>query len=124
MTGSALGAVPEVPTVAESGYPGFEATTWYGIAVPAGTPPAIVNELHAEIVKVLAIPEMRTILAAQGAEPVGNTPAEFADYIAAELKRYAKIVRDSGMRADDAEAINSRAGLCQTGDGTPKPTSS
>ena len=93
-------AVPEVPTVAESGYPGFEATTWYGIAVPAGTPAAIVNKLHGDIVKVLAMPDVRSMLAAQGAEPVGNTPAEFADYIAAELKHYAKIVRDSGMRPD------------------------
>jgi len=98
--GKRSGAVPEVPTVAESGYPGFEATTWYGIAVPAGTPPAIVARLHADIVKVLAIPDMRAAFEAQGAEPVGNSPAEFAAYIAAELKRYAKIVRDSGMRAD------------------------
>ena len=94
------GAVPDVPTVAESGYPGFEATTWYGIAVPAGTPPAIVTRLHAAIVKVLAIPDMRAAFEAQGAETVGNAPAEFAAYIAAELKRYAKIVRDSGMRVD------------------------
>ena len=93
-------AVPEVPTVAESGYPGFEATTWYGIAVPAGTPMAIVARLHGDIVKVLAMSEVRLMLTAQGAEPVGNTPAEFADYIAAELKRYTKIIKDADMRPD------------------------
>lgn len=93
-------AVPGVPTVAESGYPGFEATAWYGIALPAGAPPAVVNRLHAEIVKVLHAADFRNALLAQGAEPVGNRPDEFAAYIAAELKRYTKIVRDAGLRPD------------------------
>ncbi|MBC7780858.1 MAG: tripartite tricarboxylate transporter substrate binding protein [Proteobacteria bacterium] len=93
-------AVPEIPTVAESGFPGFEATTWYGIVVPVGTPAPIVTRLHAEMLRVLNDPEFRKYLNEQGAEPIGSSPAEFAAYIKSELVKYARIVKDSGMRPD------------------------
>lgn len=82
-------AVPDVPTVAESGFPGFEATTWYGIVVPAGTPSTVVMRLHAELVDVLNIPEFRKFLLDQGAEPIGSSPEHFGRYIKSELVKYA-----------------------------------
>ena len=94
------GAVPDVPTVAESGYPGFEATTWYGVVVPAGTLRPVVSRLHAELIDVLNSPEVRRFLIDQGAEPVGSSPQAFGAYIESELVKYARIVKDSGIRAD------------------------
>ena len=93
-------AAPELPTVAEAAFPGFEATTWYGMFVPAGTPATIVAKLNSEVVKVLRVPEFRDWLIAQGADPVGGTPEELAAFVKAELVKYAKIVKDSGMRPD------------------------
>jgi len=93
-------AVPDVPTVSESGYPGFEATTWYGIAVPVGTPSPIIKRLHAEVVKIITAADFRKYLISQGADPIGSTPEEFGALIRAELKNYAKIVRDAGLRPD------------------------
>ncbi|MCX7136799.1 MAG: tripartite tricarboxylate transporter substrate-binding protein [Proteobacteria bacterium] len=93
-------AAPELPTVAEAAFPGFEATTWYGMFVPAGTPATIVAKLNSEVVKVLRVPEFRDWLVAQGADPVGGTPEELAAFVKAELVKYAKIVKDSGMRPD------------------------
>lgn len=85
-------ALPQVPTVAEAGVPGYELTSWYGALAPAGTPAAIVTLLNAEIVKALNAPEVKTRLTAEGAEPVGNTPAQFQAYIRSEIAKYAKIV--------------------------------
>jgi len=93
-------AAPDVPTVAEAAFPGFEAVTWYGLFVPAGTPAAIVSKLNAEVVKVLRAPDFRDWLVAQGADPVGSTPDELAAFVKTELVKYAKIVKDSGMRPD------------------------
>ena len=93
-------AAPEVPTVAEAAFPGFEAVTWYGLFVPAGTPAAIVSKLNAEVVKILRAPDFRDWLVAQGADPVGSTPDELAAFVKTELAKYAKIVKDSGMRPD------------------------
>jgi tripartite-type tricarboxylate transporter receptor subunit TctC len=93
-------AAPEVPTVAEAAFPGFEAVTWYGLFVPAGTPAAIVSKLNAEVVKILRAPDFRDWLVAQGADPVGSTPDELAAFVKTELVKYAKIVKDSGMRPD------------------------
>ena len=93
-------AAPELPTVAEAAFPGFEATTWYGMFVPAGTPATIVAKLNSEVVKVLRVPEFRDWLVAEGADPVGGTPEELAAFVKAELVKYAKIVKDSGMRPD------------------------
>ena len=93
-------AAPDVPTVAEAAFPGFEAVTWYGLFVPAGTPAAIVSKLNAEVVKILRAHDFRDWLVAQGADPVGSTPDELAAFVKTELVKYAKIVKDSGMRPD------------------------
>ena len=93
-------AAPDVPTVAEAAFPGFEAVTWYGLFVPAGTPAAIITKLNAEVVKILRAPDFRDWLVAQGADPVGSTPDELAAFVKTELVKYAKIVKDSGMRPD------------------------
>jgi tripartite-type tricarboxylate transporter receptor subunit TctC len=93
-------AAPELPTVAEAGFPGFEAITWYGMFVPAGTPAAIVGKLNVELVKILRTPDFRDWLVAQGADPAPGTPDELAAFVKSELAKYAKIVKDSGMRPD------------------------
>ena len=92
--------VPDLPTIAESGVPGFDISTWYGVWAPAGTPKDIVNKVSAEIAKALQQPAVRERLAALGAEPVGNTPEEFAAYCQSELAKWSKIVRESGAKAD------------------------
>ena len=93
-------ALPDVPTVAESGLPGFEASSWFGILAPAGTPPAIVAKLNAEIAKWLATPEAKEKLAKQGANAAGGTPEDFAKHIAAETAKWAKVVKESGAKID------------------------
>jgi len=93
-------AAPDVPTVAEAAFPGFEAITWYGMFVPAGTPAAIVTRLNTELVKILRQPEFRDWLVAQGADPAPGTPEELALFVKAELVKYAKIVKDSGMKPE------------------------
>lgn len=93
-------AAPELPTVAESGYPSYESTSWTAIMVPAGTPREIITRLHGEVVRALAAPEVKERLVADGAEPVGSTPAELATYIKAELVKWAKVIKQSGARAD------------------------
>ena len=93
-------AAPELPTVAESGFPGFEAVTWYGLFVPAGTPAPVIGRLNAEMVKILHAPDFRDWLVTQGADPVGGTPEELAAFVKSELVKYAKIVKASGMRPD------------------------
>ncbi|TMH15392.1 MAG: tripartite tricarboxylate transporter substrate binding protein [Betaproteobacteria bacterium] len=93
-------ATPELPTVDEIALPGFEANTWHGVVVPAGTPAAIVARLNREIVAILHLPEVVERLSAQGAEAVGSTPEEFAAYIRSETAKWAKVVRDSGAKAE------------------------
>ena len=91
---------PDVPTLAESGFPGFEVVSWYGILAPAGTPRDIVRKLNAEINRILALPRVRERLAALGAEPTGGTPEEFAATIKADTARWAKVVADAGIRIE------------------------
>jgi tripartite-type tricarboxylate transporter receptor subunit TctC len=79
--------LPDVPTIAESGVPDYEAGSWYGILAVGGTPPAVIERLHAEIVKSLKSPEVQKRLAGEGAEIIGSTPQEFAAHIQAELAR-------------------------------------
>ena len=93
-------AAPELPTLDETALPGFEATTWHGVMVPAGTPRAIVGTLHDDIVAVLRTPEIAERLSSQGAEAIGNTPEEFASYIRSETAKWAKVVRESGAKAE------------------------
>jgi len=92
--------VPELPTVAEAGVPGFESITWHGVVVPAATPAPLVERLNRDIVAVLQMPDVRERLAALGAEVVGGTPSAFADYIAKEIPKWTKVVKDSGARAE------------------------
>jgi tripartite-type tricarboxylate transporter receptor subunit TctC len=93
-------AVPELPTIAESGYPGFEVTVWFGLLAPAGTPATIVRKLHLETVKALALPDVRTRLADLGLEGTGNSPDEFAAAIKSEIPKWAKVIKDSGIKPD------------------------
>ena len=92
--------IPELPTVAEAGVPGFESITWHGVVVPAATPVPLVERLNRDIVAVLQMPDVRERLAALGAEVVGGTPKDFADYIAREIPKWTKVVKDSGARAE------------------------
>jgi tripartite-type tricarboxylate transporter receptor subunit TctC len=84
-------ALPDIPPIAEAGVPGYEATQWYGLVAPAGTPPEIIARLHAEATKALETQEMKDKLAGDGAEPVGTTPAEFAAHIKGELEKWAGV---------------------------------
>ena len=94
-------AMPDVPTVEEAaGLKGFEASSWFGLLAPAGTPMDIVNRIQQEVAKSLNTPAIKEKLLAQGAIPSGNTPAEFAKLIDAEHKKWAKVVKDSGARVD------------------------
>lgn len=91
---------PELPTVAELGFPGFEVVGWFGWLAPAGTPRAIINRLNAEIVKALKTPDVRDRLLSQSTEPVGNTPKEFAAFVQSERDKWARVIRRAGVRMD------------------------
>jgi tripartite-type tricarboxylate transporter receptor subunit TctC len=91
---------PELPTVASGGVPGFSSFVWNGIVAPGQTPTALVNRLHSEIARILAQPEVREKMLTLGVEPVGSKPTEFSEFIAAEIKRTAKVVADAGVRID------------------------
>ena len=92
-------AAPEVPTIAESGFPGFEAVTWIGAVAPAGTPRAIVSRLNSELVEIMQAPDMREKMIAQGAEPMTNTPEQFAAYVKSEIVKWAGVVKQAGIAA-------------------------
>ena len=87
--------LPDMPTFAEAGLPNFEAGSWYGILAPAGTPREVVTRLHAETVRMLALPDVKQRLAAEGSEGIGNTPEEFAAQIQRDAARWAKVARDA-----------------------------
>jgi tripartite-type tricarboxylate transporter receptor subunit TctC len=93
-------AVPELPTLAQSGYPGFEATNWYGLVAPARTAPAVIRRLHAETVKALADLDVRIKFERLGIEPIGNSPEEFGAMIKSESPKWAKVIKDSGIKPD------------------------
>lgn len=97
-TSKRAGALPDISTVAESGLPGYVFDSWFGVLAPAGTPKEIVSALNAEIAKALAAPDVRERLAAQGAEPRGSTPQEFAGYIQAQIVKLAPVVKQSGIK--------------------------
>ena len=92
--------LPGVPTVSESGVPGYEINNWYGIFVPAGTPEDIIRRLNAAVIKAVQNPEVRAKLIAAGLEPMWSTPAEFSAYVRSETTKWGKIVRDSGATAE------------------------
>jgi len=93
-------ALPDVPTVAESGLPGFEASSWFGLLAPAGTPPALIAKINAEVLAWLASPEGKEKLASIGANPAGGSPEDFARHIQAETAKWAKVVKESGAKVD------------------------
>jgi tripartite-type tricarboxylate transporter receptor subunit TctC len=95
-----LASAPELPTISEQGFPDFEATSWYGLVAPAGAPAAIIDRLHGEIVHVLALSEVRERIAGLGAEPVGNSPSEFAAMQRAEAARWMRIAKEANIHAD------------------------
>jgi len=99
-TSKRIAAAPDLPTIAEQGFPDFEATSWYALVAPAGTPGAMVERLHGEIVKTLREPDVREKIAGLGAEPVGNTPAEFAAMQRAETIRWTRVAKEANIHAD------------------------
>ena len=90
--------VPDLPTMAESGFPGFNAVPWFGLLAPAGTPADIIEKLHSETVKVLVMPDVRKTMEQQGLDIIGNSPAEFAAVIKSETPQWAKVIKDAGIK--------------------------
>jgi tripartite-type tricarboxylate transporter receptor subunit TctC len=100
-SGKRLAEYPDVPTAEEAGVPGYQVRTWYGVFAPAGTPPAIVNRLHAEIGRVMQTPDTRAKLAEIGVDDtITRSPEEFAALVRADTARYAKLVKDTGLKID------------------------
>jgi tripartite-type tricarboxylate transporter receptor subunit TctC len=95
-----LPLAPDLQTISEAGVSGYEAVTWYGLLVPAGTPKEVITRLHAEAVKTLGLPDIRKRLDASGFEAIGNTPEEYAAYTRNEIDKWAKVIKASGARAD------------------------
>jgi tripartite-type tricarboxylate transporter receptor subunit TctC len=93
-------ALPDMPTMAEAGVPGFEAATWNGLIAPSAVPAEIVAKLNADIVKVLGMPDVREKLAANALEPIGDSSAAFQAFINAEIARWAKVVKTANLKAD------------------------
>ena len=93
-------ALPNVPTVSEAGLPGYEMAGWIGLLAPKGTPKDVIDKLHAEIAKIAAVPEVRERMIAAGVELVATTPQEFHSVISTELPKYAKVMKDAGMKQE------------------------
>ena len=89
---------PDLPTMAESGFPGFEAVPWFGLVAPSGTPKDVLDKLYGETAKALATPDIRKKFDELGLEPVGNTPAEFAELIRRETPEWARVIKDAGIK--------------------------
>lgn len=101
MTGRARSrAAPEIPTVAESGVPGYESSLWYALLAPARTPQPIVARLHSETARILRLPDVTEQLLSQGAEPIGSNPQELAKFLAAEINRWTQVIEQAKIRAD------------------------
>jgi tripartite-type tricarboxylate transporter receptor subunit TctC len=95
-----MAQLPNVPTMAEAGVPDFEVSSWNGLFAPAKTPPEIVARLYQATLKALAMPDVREKMAAQGAEPVGNSPEEFRAYIKSEIEKWGRVIRESGAKVE------------------------
>ena len=93
-------AVPDLPTLAESGLTGYEISSWFGLFVPSSTPAAVVDKLYRETARVLKLPDVIERFAKEGAEPVGSAPADFNNYVRQEFVKYAKVIKDNGIKAD------------------------
>jgi tripartite-type tricarboxylate transporter receptor subunit TctC len=94
------GALPDVPTVAQAGLPGYESVQWYGVLAPAGTPAAVVNKLQAEIVRAVQSPELQAAMANEGADPVGSSAEEFAALIRGEITKWTQVVKTAGIQQE------------------------
>lgn len=94
-------AAPDLPTMAESGFPDFDATGWFGLMAPAGTSPAVVDKIQRDAVSILSLPELRKKFDELGLEPIGNTPAEFAAAIKSEISQWAKVIKEAGIKQDE-----------------------
>ena len=92
--------MPELPTIAEAGVPGFAVNNWYGVFVPAGTPKGVVARLNAELVKILHMPDVKQRLLDSGIEAISNAPEQFAAYIEAETKKWAQVVKDANVKVE------------------------
>jgi len=94
-------AAPEMPTMVELGYPGFEAVPWFGLVAPAGTPPPIIDKVHRDSARILAQPDVRKRLTELGLDLIGNTPTEFAAVIKAEIPQWAAVIKGAGIKANE-----------------------
>ena len=92
--------VPEMPTIAESGIPGYEVTQWYGMQAPAGTPKEVIAKINSEVRKILTMPDIIEKLATLGAEPAPSSPEGMASYVKSEVEKWSRVVRTSGAKAD------------------------
>jgi tripartite-type tricarboxylate transporter receptor subunit TctC len=95
-----VNSLPDVPTVAESGVPGYEAIAWYMLLVPAKTPASVVNQLNAETARAVKSKEVVDMLARAGTDPLGNTPREAADFLKVEITRWGKAVKQAGVKIE------------------------
>jgi tripartite-type tricarboxylate transporter receptor subunit TctC len=91
---------PDVPTIAEQGFPGFETDTWYGVLAPSRVPPAIVNKINADVNRVLRTPAAQTQLEQEGAEVAGGTPEEFRKFAESEVRRWGKVIKAAGVESN------------------------
>lgn len=91
---------PDLPTVSENGLPGYESVAWYGLVATAGLPPSVLAKLSAEVIKATRSSDMWDTLVKQGTEPVGSTPREFSAFIKAETVKYAKVIKDAGVKLE------------------------
>jgi tripartite-type tricarboxylate transporter receptor subunit TctC len=93
--------VPELPTIAESGFPGFEATSWFALLAPSGTPKAVVQKIHDDAVRIAGDPEMRAKFAQLGLDTVGNTPGELSAIIKADIAKWATVIKDAAIKGGE-----------------------
>jgi tripartite-type tricarboxylate transporter receptor subunit TctC len=92
--------MPDVPSIAEAGVPGYDATVWFGILAPRGTPVTVISRLHREIVKIVRLPEVESAYLATGTLPVTSTPAEFGAFVKAEISKWGRVIREAGIRPE------------------------
>jgi tripartite-type tricarboxylate transporter receptor subunit TctC len=92
--------LPDVPTISEAGVKGYETTIWLGLMAPTGTPKPVIDRLNAEVVKIIARPDVKKAWNEQGAEPMSMTPTEFEKYLNADIAKWAKVVKSAGMKPE------------------------